>query len=323
MEQKSVGLSLYWRIIKEGRWIIIGGTIFLIAITALISFLLPPVYESSMIVEAGKLYPVPETGIRKETELIEEPMAMAELLKSGEFLDNTRKKLNLDLTLEQMEKRITVEQIVALTRFQRSESTLIQVIWEGSSPQLCVEVLNSLADQLIEQHRQLYNVAMKIFADRINSQERQIIASEKIIDNQKKYQEVMKKRLVMIEASITDFEEEIGKLDFSKADMNELLFFKASINSLKEQLIEIETEINEAEINIGEQEEIIRESRDWIANIEGYMGLSRNTEIRSRPVLPDEPIKPDKVLNMIMAAVLGLLLTVIFVFFGHYARTEE
>ena len=322
MKKRTEGLSLYWDIIKKGRWFIIGGTLFLMAVTALISFILPPVYESSMIIEAGKLYPVPETGIRKETELIEEPMAMAELLKSGEFLDNTRKKLNLDLTMEQMEKRITVEQIVALTRFQRSESTLIEVIWEGSSPGLCVEVLNSLANQLIEQHRQLYNVAMKIFSDRIKSQEKQIIASEKVIASQKQYQEVMKKRLVMIETSITDYEQEINKLDFSKADMNELLFFKASINSLKEQLIEIETEINEAEINIGEQEEIVRESRDWIANIEGYMGLSRNTEIRSRPVLPDEPIKPDKALNIVMAAVLGLLLTVIFVFFSYYTRAE-
>lgn len=322
VKSKSEGLGLYWDIIKKGKRFIIAGTLFLMAITALISFLLPSVYEASMIIEAGRLYPVPEAGIRKETELIEEPMAMAELLGSSEFLDNTRKKLGLDLTLRQMKKRLTVEQVVALTRFQRSESTLILMIWECSSPRLCVEVLNSLADQLIEQHRRLYIVAMKIFSDRIKSQEKQILASKKIITTQRKYQEVMGKRMVAVESAITDYEKEIKELNFSQANINELLFFKASLNSLQEQLIEIETEINEAEINIGEQEEIVRESRDWIANIEGYMGLSRNTEIRSRPVLPDESIKPDKVLNITMAAALGLLITVLFVFFSHYTKAE-
>ena len=221
-----------------------------------------------------------------------------------------------------MEKRLSVEQIVALTRFQRSESTLILLVWESTSPRVCVEVLNSLASQLIEHHHRLYTVAMKTFADRIKSQEKQISASEKIIGTQRKYQEVMGKRMVMVETSITDYEKEIKALDFSKVDMNELLFFKASLNSLKEQLIEIETEINAAELNIGEQEEIVRESRDWIANIEGYMGLSRNTEVRSRPVLPDESIKPDKVLNIIVAAALGLLITVLFVFFSYYTKAE-
>ena len=322
METRSPGLSLYWNIIKQGKWFIIGGTLFLMAVTALISFLLPPVYEASLIIEAGKLYPIPEAGIRKEPELIEEPMAMAELLQSDAFLNNTRKKLGLDLTLRQMKKRLTVEQIVALTRFQRSESTLILLSWEGTSPRLCVEVLNSLADQLIEQHRRRYVVAEKTFSDRIKSQKEQVAASQKIIASQKKYQEIMKQRRRMVEAAIADYEKEIKGLNFPQADMNELLFFKASLNTSKEQLIDIEKEINEAEVNIGEQEEIVREARVWIANIEGYLGLSRNSEIRSRPVLPDEPVRPDKAMNIAVAGALGLLLTVLFVFFAHYARED-
>jgi uncharacterized protein involved in exopolysaccharide biosynthesis len=95
-----------------------------------------------------------------------------------------------------------------------------------------------------------------------------------------------------------------------------------SSNTSKEQLIDIEKEINEAEVNIGEQEEIVREARVWIANIEGYLGLSRNSEIRSRPVLPDEPVRPDKAMNIAVAGALGLLLTVLFVFFAHYARED-
>ena len=323
MEKKPEGLNLYWRIIKKGKWFIIGGTIFIIAATAVISLILPPVYEASLIIEAGKLYPIPEEGIRKEVELIEEPMAMAELLKSAEFFDTTRRRLGLDLTLEEMEKRLTVEQIVALTRFQREESTLVLAAWEDTSPELCVKVLDSLAAQLIEQHRRIYTVAMKAFSDRIISQKQQISASQKIIANQKKYQAAMSKRLKTLEEAIDDYNKEIGKLDFSQADMNELLFFKASLNSLKELLVEAETEINDAEIIIGEQEEIIRESRDSIANIEGYMDLSKNTEIRSRPVIPDEPIRPEIVLNIVLAAALGLLLTVVFVFLAHYAGDEN
>jgi uncharacterized protein involved in exopolysaccharide biosynthesis len=125
-----------------------------------------------------------------------------------------------------------------------------------------------------------------------------------------------------VETGIVDYEKIIKGLNFDKANMNELLFFKASLNSLKEQLIDVETEINEADLNIGEQEEKIQEARDWIANINGYIGLSRNTEIRSQPVLPDEPIKPDKGLNIIMAGLLGILITMFFVFFSHYTKSE-
>ena len=219
MDSQAPGLQHYWKIIKNGKWFIIGGTVFLTVATALISFLLPPVYEASMILETGKLYPIPEEGIRKEVELIEEPMAMAELLRSSQFLDTTRKKLGLDLTLEEMEKRLEVEQIVALTRFQRAESTLILVSWEDTTPALCVKVLNSLAEQLIEEHRRIFKVAMKAFAGRLESRKKQIAAGEKIIANQARYQKVMKERLKMVEASIADYEKTVREINFDKADM--------------------------------------------------------------------------------------------------------
>lgn len=318
MEKTDGSLNLYWGVIKRGKWVIISGTLFCMIVAGIVSFLLPPIYESSMIIEVGQLYPVPEEGIKKETELIEEPMAMAAILASDEFLDKTRKKLNLDLSLEKMKNRLSVEQIVELTRFQRSESTLIRVTWEDPSPELCVEVLNSLANELIEQHDQIFRVAIKNFTERIDSLKGKIASAEKVIATQNKYREVMVNRMAGIEEGIADYEKLIKELNFDKSNMNELLFFKAALNSLKEQLLEVETEINTAELNIGEQEEKIQESRDWIANIEGYIGLSRNTEIRSRPVLPDTPIRPEKVLNIIMAGALGLLLTVLLVFFSFY-----
>jgi uncharacterized protein involved in exopolysaccharide biosynthesis len=322
MANSDGGLNLYWGIIKRGKWVIIVGTIFCMVVSGLISLMLPPIYESSMIIEVGQLYPVPEEGIKKETELIEEPMAMAAILGSDEFLDNTRKKLNLNLTLEKMRQRLSVEQIVELTRFQRSESTLIRVTWEDPSPRLCVEVLDSLAGQLIGQHERIYRIAIKNFSERIVSLKGKIASAEKVIATQDRYREVMTRRMAEVETGIADYEKIIEGLDFNKANMNELLFFKASLNSLKEQLIDVETEINTAELNIGEQEEKIQEARDWIANIDGYIGLSRNTEIRSRPVLPDEPIKPDKVLNIIMAGGLALLITILFVFFAYYSKGE-
>ena len=322
MKNTNEGLNLYWGIIKRGKWVIIIGTIFCMVVVGLISFLLTPIYESSLIIEVGQLYPVPEEGIKKEPELIEEPMAMAAILGSDEFLNNTRKKLGLDLTLEKMRQRLSVEQIVELTRFQRSESTLIRVTWEDPSPLLSVEVLGSLANQLIEQHARIYRIAINNFSERIVSLEGKITSAEKVIVTQNKYREVMGRRMAEAETGIVDYEKIIKGLNFDKASRNELLFFKAALNSLKEQLIEVETEINTAELNIGEQEEKIQEARDWIANMDGYIGLSRNTEIRSRPVLPDEPIKPDKALNIIMAGALALLITVLYVFFSYYTKAE-
>ncbi len=322
MERQTSGLKLYWDIIRKGKMVIIGGTLFLMAVTALISFLLSPVYEASAIIEVGVLYPFPEQGVKKDPELIEEPMAVVAVLGSDDFLDTTRTELNLDISMEKLRKRLAVEQIVELTRFQRSESTLIRVVWEDNQPEICVRALNFLSQKLIDQHRRLYAVAMQAFSNRANGLKRQITAAEQIIANQEKYQETMRERLVTVESDVEDFQATVEKLDFTAANMNELLFFKATLNSLKEQLIAIETEINTAEINIGEQEEIIREARKEIANIEGYTGLSRNTEIRARAVLPEKPVRPEKALNVIVAALLGLLITISYVFLAHYIRPE-
>lgn len=323
MQRNTAGLGLYWHILKKGKGVIIGGTLFLMAATALISFLLSPVYEASGIIEVGVLYPFPEQGVKKDHELIEEPMAVVAVLGSDEFLDTVRKELGLDSTLEKLRKRLVVEQVVELTRFQRSESTLIRLTCEDNQPETCVKAIDLLGSKLIEQHLRLYSVAMKAFSDRIAGSTRQVTSSQEIITTQKQYQGSMKQRLTEVESDIADFEETIREIDFGKANMNELLFFKATLNSLKEQLLATEMESNAAEKIIGEQEEIIREARKEIANIEGYVGLSRNTELRTRPILPDEPVRPEKTLNIIVATLLGLLITTSYVFLAHYVRQEE
>jgi len=323
MSNSASGLKLYWQIISRAKWLIIGGTIFLMAATGLVSLLLSPVYEATAIIEVGVLYPFPEQGVKKDPELIEEPMAVVAVLGSDEYLDEAREELGLEFTLEKLRKRLAVEQIVELTRFQRSESTLIRITWEDNQPEVCVDALKALGDKLIEHHHRLYLVAMEAFADRLGGLEQQITASQQVITTQKSYQETMKSRRSQVERDVADFQDAIREIDFDKADMNELLFFKATLNSLKEQLIAIEMEINAAEINIGEQEEIIREARKEIANLQGYIGLSRNTELRTRPILPEKPVRPEKTLNIVVAAFLGLLITVSYVFLSHYVRQGE
>ena len=74
----------------------------------------------------------------------------------GSFLDKARKELGLKTSLRKMEDRLTAEQVVELTRFQRTESPLIQVTYEDIVPETTVAVLNSLAGQLISQHTKEY-----------------------------------------------------------------------------------------------------------------------------------------------------------------------
>ncbi len=323
MNSSANGLSLYRRILTRGKWVIIGGTVFCAAIAGVVSWLLPPVYEASIILEVGRIYPIPEAGIKKEAILIEEPMAMAEILRGTEFLERTREELGLTLPLEKMINHLAVEQIVALTRFQRSESTLVKATWEDNSPETCVAVLNSLAELLIDQHDRIYRVAVRNLADRIVVLKSRIAAAGEVIAGQEAYQETLTGRIAAVEAAADDYEKTVEKLEYAETNPNELLFFKSTLNSLQEQLIKLETELNASRLVIGEEEEKIQDARDMIANLDGYRELSRNTEIRSRPVLPEKPIKPDKSLNLTLGAILGLLITIAYVFLAHYARPGE
>lgn len=318
MNTEESEFKKYWGIIAKNKWLILGATIFCMAVTMIISFILPPVYESSLIMEMGELYPPPEENIKHVVEIIEEPMSAVEILKSRDFLEAARRELGLKFPLKKMEARLEVVQVVELTRFQRTESPLVKLAYKDTSPELTVQVPNALARKLISQHAKEYESSIKILEDRIDNMEDLITVEKKLINREEEYQKDVKKEIGLVQQSIVGYEKQLNQLDFTETQRVEMLFLKSTLNNMKEQVIKLQKEFNDANLVIGEAEEKIQKARDQIANFQGFISLTKNTSIRTKPVLPEEPIGPRKLLKALVAGGLALFLSVFFVLFREY-----
>ena len=96
-----------------------------------------------------------------------------------------------------------------------------------------MEVLDSLAEQLVEQHERFYLIAVKNFSERIVSSEEKITSAEKIVKAQKEFRKVMGKRIKEVEAGIIDYEKLIRDLNFEKANITELYNGSSPISLLR------------------------------------------------------------------------------------------
>ena len=104
----------------------------------------------------------------------------------------------------------------------------------------------------------------------------------------------------------------------------------AYLNTLRSTTNEIKSQINEARLNIEQgknkiadlegQKQLIAEE---IANIEFRKNIIQNIQVLQAPEISRNPIKPKKKLNVLLAGVVGLFLTVFLAFFIEYVSKHK
>ncbi|HOO77867.1 MAG TPA: Wzz/FepE/Etk N-terminal domain-containing protein [bacterium] len=322
MKENSAGFAVYWNVIRSRRVMIVGAALAAGALALVVSLLMPPVYESSLIVEIGEIFIPPEENIKVEAQSIEEPMSAVQILSSPAFLSRVRDELGLKMPLEQMADNLSVEQIVETTRFQRMESPLVKITYEGGDPEFNVKVLEALAGQLIAEHTLEYESSIRMLRERIVSLRDKIAAAARLIERQEEYKQGLDKSIALVEEGVADYTGRLDGIDFAATERTEALFLKSTLNSMKEQIIELRKETNEANLAIGEAEEKIQDYKDRISNLQNLIDLTKNTVIRTRAVVAEEPVRPLVLVNTVAAAALVLLLAVMFAFFQAWARQE-
>jgi len=320
MKEAESGMVFLRRALRRRLGLLLSVTLVAMIISAVVSLLLPPVYESSLVLEIGEIFIPPAENIKVEAQTIEEPMSAALVLGSLDFLSQTRDKLGMQIPLDNMAERLVVEQIVETTRFQRMESPLIKLTYEGSDPAFNVKILQYLADLLINEHAGEYSSSIKMLRSRIKNLESKISDSERLIERLENYRKGLGETIGLVEEGIRDYSEQLSELDFAATQQTEALFLKSTLNSMKEQIIEMRKSGNEAVISIGEEQEKIQVCRDGISNLNNLIELSRNTVIRANAVVSEEPIRPKVFLNTLIAGILALLLGFFFVLFQEYSR---
>lgn len=317
---EELKLRDYLNIIAGSKKLIIWGTLICVLTAALISLILPRVYQSQLILEVGKIYlPPAKDKPTQEVEFIEEPASTAEVLKSEAFLSRVRRELGLEITMEKMRKDLEVVTFPEERGSIKMGSPLVELIYRGNDPRTTVKVLTLLASVVSEEHRKKYEDNIEALKSRVVNLEGKIADFQKVVDQQKAYRQETKKQADLIAQKVSNFENKIGAVNVQQISDVEAMFINSYTSNQERVLSSLNEALVDAEISIGENQEKIGDFKDEIANLSNLANLCQSTRVRSQAVVPEKPIRPKYSLNIVIGGLIGLVLTIGIAFFKEYA----
>ncbi len=249
--EEEVDLRDYLNMIKK-RWkIILGVFLSSIIISVIVSFSLPKVYEVKLMLRIGKV----------KDEFVETGEITAKVFQSKLVLEEVIKRLNLSITEEKIREikgKIFISEL----------DNILEVKGQDSNPQRAVELVNVVANIILERH--------KLFLE--------------------ERQEIIEKYIAGVEEQLVQGEEDIKNLRCKiKRDENTTSQAKAYIvsgymDSLEKKLVRydvLKTELYEKNL------EKVYETEP--------------TQIIVFPLNPMKPISPRKKINVLIAVLVGLI----------------
>ena len=254
MQEQELSLRDYVEVVKRRKKTIL--LVFFIAIigSAVLSFVLPPVYQVESTIKVGSIIDVDTL----EKELIESPIAASQFLKGPQILIDTIKELKLPYTFEELGGKILIEPV-------RETEDLVQIKVDVNDPGEAVNIVNYLGTKLLDRHeeiKKLYENKEEILArydeqitdinqelDEIDKSKEEIIVAydQEITDINQELDEVDKSKEEIIagyDQEITDINQELDEINKSKEAI--LVGYVENIQSINNQITSLKNDIDEA-----------------------------------------------------------------------------
>jgi len=389
MEEKEVTLREYVQVIKKRKKIILLVFCIAVAISVVVSFVLPPVYQVKSTVKIGKIVDL-ETF---EKVPIESVIGASQLLGSLEALTGAIRDLKLPLTLKDLRKKVSVEPV-------RETKDLIEIRVETHNAGQALKIANYLADKIVkrdEQIKLLYENKKEVLAryteqiSGINQQLAQIDENKKeILATYTQQIDGVNKQLAQIEGNkkeilatfteqskninlqLTELKDDISETKkamekmmkesqpLSDAEARVLVGYMGDIankegqyNTLMSELREIQTKKNELtraqeeyyDALLSELRQVQTKKtellRDQNQQYDSLMSELRQVQIKKAkleridpsqmyvteklvtPQVPKEPVRPKKLLNILVTALVSLIVGLGLAFSLEYFEKAE
>ena len=317
MSREDIELRDYLSLLNRKKWFIVGGTLACLVLAAIISLLLPRIYQSSLIIEVGKIYLPPHSeGGRQEVEFIEEPDATGEVVMSQAVLAQVREELKLDVPLKELRDELGVKTFLEDVSPTKMGSPLVEITCENRSPQTAVNILNALASIIIDDQKQKYLDNRQALEERSANLRSSIKELEEVISNQRLKRVDLQKEIDASAVTIRGYEEKIKDLDTSTLRPVEVLFLGSYTANIFKNVSLFTDAIVTIDYNIANAMETISDLKEQIPILENLINLSSETAIRSKAILPENYIKPKIGFNIALGGFIGLVLTVVISFSG-------
>jgi len=260
-EEDEVSLYDYIKVISKWKWFIIIGTFACIFTAGVVSLRLPKVYEASLDLKIGKVW----------GSSIEEPGLVSEAIISESFLVKVIDRLKLELSPQEFKGAV---------KAPVTKDNLIRVTVKASIPAKTVEIIDTIANLIIESYKDQYNKAMAFYYQ---------------------YEEDLSGQIAEIKTAIGEMKTTLSTLQKNpQTNAPAVILLQAQLEQKESQLINY-----------------IRELRE--VQIKNYSEMhSEMTRVQNPPVEPSFPVAPQKKRIVLIAAVLGGLATLFLAFFFEY-----
>jgi len=251
LQEQELSLKDYVEVVKRRKKTIL--LVFFVAIigSAVLSFVLPPVYQVESTIKIGQIVDLSTF----EKKPIESAVASAQFLQGRGLLTDAIRDLNLPFTLKKLRKRVSAEPI-------GQEEDLVEMRIEMADPPQALSTSRYLTAKLVERHHQI----------KLEHEDKTALLAqydEHIASLHKQLGEVDKRK----EDIVTRYNEQVKGL-YEQLTMNEvhkkeaLTEYDARIKAINEQLVEIKTDISQTK---GEMAKLQRTSEDISLELENRM----------------------------------------------------
>ena len=275
MEEQDVHLRDYIRVIWKRKKTILLLFFIAVVASAVVSFLLPPVYEATLGIKIGNIIDVDTL----EKEPIESPIATSQFLKGPQILIEAIKELELPYTLEEFRKKILIEPV-------RETEDLVEIKVDVNDPGEAVNIATYLGTRLLERHegiKKLYENKEEILA-RYDGQ---------IRDISQELDEIDKNKVTIIagyDEQIKNINVQLDEIDKNKVTI--IAGYDENIQSINNQLTLLGNEIdnsNKEKVKLGDAAEALSreiekrmESPEALSDAEASVLVGRLEGIESR-----------------------------------------
>ena len=319
MEEKKqfedeIDLMDYVKVIFKRKRTILFWFFGLIIIAGVLSFfVLPKVYKIDTALEIGAL----------QGRLIESPIQLVGKIDGDVYGIKVREDLNI---LEaEWPKRKTENP---------KETNLIRIAIESKETEKSENILKEVNNLILKEHQDIINIEKDLIEKKIITAENKIESTEEDILIVNKKIEPLENDIERINNKIESAEKEkeslgekVGALQqqfiyeqtpgtqFALFDAKEKLANKEDdIENLYLRINSLQRTIEDYNSQVNSLERTIEDYNSSIDSLEASLADIRETRVVKAPTVSEEPVKPNKKLNIAIAGVLGLFIGVFMAF---------
>lgn len=314
LENEEIDLMDYVKVLLKRRWLILavlGGTVI---VAGILSFLLPKIYKIDNSLEVGSI----------SREAIESPEQLKAKIESGVYGILVRQKLNIS-EREYPKKKVE----------NPKGTNLIKIEIQSKKSQMAKDILEEIDNLILKEHQEIINQKIILINQDIKNVEEQISLTESDIEKTQNKIAPTNEDIKRIENKIIYAEEEKENLEAKVDALQKILPYqqdpgtqfalfdtKEKLANKKQEIEDLYLKINslrktkeDLEMQINSLKATIDDLRSEINSLKASLDEIKPTEIIKKPTISEEPISPRPILNIVIAAVLGLFMG-IFLAFG-------